>query len=39
MPEVQGGDEMMGLLRGFFFSGADEVVASLWKVDESRLRG
>lgn len=32
--QVQGGDEMMGLLRGFFFSGANEVVASLWMVDD-----
>lgn len=32
--KLQGGDEMIGLLRGFFFSGANEVVASLWMVDD-----
>lgn len=32
--KLQVGDEMMGLLRGFFFSGANEVIASLWMVDD-----
>lgn len=32
---ILGGDEMMGLLRAFFFAGARDVVASLWMVDDA----
>ncbi len=32
--EIGKGDELLGLLRGFFFSGASSVVASLWSVDD-----
>jgi CHAT domain-containing protein len=28
------GDELIGLVRGFFFAGARSVIASLWKVDD-----
>ncbi|MEM9043606.1 MAG: CHAT domain-containing protein [Pseudomonadota bacterium] len=31
---VQSGDDVIGLTRGFLFSGADAVVASLWLVDD-----
>lgn len=32
--EARPGDELLGLLRGFFYAGADAVIASLWKVDD-----
>jgi CHAT domain-containing protein len=31
---VANGDELIGLVRGFFFAGARSVIASLWKVDD-----
>lgn len=35
---VQAGDELMGLLRGFFAAGAKAAMASLWRVDDSITR-
>ncbi|ANK81118.1 MAG: hypothetical protein TEF_10160 [Rhizobiales bacterium NRL2] len=32
---VRSGDDVVGLTRGFLFSGADAIVASLWLVDDS----
>lgn len=32
---VRPGDELIGLLRGFFFAGVQVVVASLWRVDDA----
>lgn len=32
--EISKGDELLGLMRGFFFSGASSLVASLWTVDD-----
>ena len=32
---VQSGDDVVGLTRGFLFSGADAIVASLWLVDDA----
>lgn len=32
--QVQNGDDVVGLTRGFLFAGANSVVASLWKVDD-----
>jgi CHAT domain-containing protein len=29
-----GGDDVVGLTRGFLYAGAKSVVASLWKVDD-----
>ena len=34
LSQIENGDELIGLLRGFFFAGARSVVASLWKVDD-----
>jgi tetratricopeptide (TPR) repeat protein len=31
---VQGGDDVVGLTRGFLFAGAGSVIASLWEVDD-----
>ena len=33
--QVQGGDEVVGLARGFIGAGAPMVVASLWNVDDA----
>ena len=33
--DVQTGDELLGLIRGFFYAGTSDVIASLWKVDDS----
>ncbi len=35
---VQAGDELMGLLRGFFAAGAKRAVASLWRVEDAITR-
>ena len=32
--EIGKGDELLGLMRGIFFSGASSLVASLWSVDD-----
>ena len=32
---IESGDELIGLTRGFLFAGTDSIVASLWKVDDS----
>jgi len=32
--EIGKGDELLGLMRGFFFSGASSLLASLWSVDD-----
>jgi CHAT domain-containing protein len=32
--EVETGDELLGFIRGFFFAGTSNLVASLWKVDD-----
>jgi CHAT domain-containing protein len=32
--QVQGGDDVVGLTRGFLFAGAGSVIASLWQVDD-----
>ncbi len=32
--KVAGGDDVVGLTRGFFYAGASSIVASLWKVDD-----
>ena len=34
LSELANGDELIGLVRGFFFAGARSVLASLWKVDD-----
>ena len=31
---INNGDELIGLIRGFFFAGASSLVASLWKVND-----
>jgi len=36
--QVQGGDELMGLLRGFFAAGARSLLVSLWRVDDAAAR-
>jgi CHAT domain-containing protein len=35
---VKAGDELLGLLRGFFIAGAPRVLASLWRVHDSTTR-
>ncbi|WP_339669564.1 CHAT domain-containing protein [Dasania marina] len=32
--ELANGDEVIGLTRGFLYAGSDNIVASLWKVDD-----
>lgn len=34
LSELANGDELIGLVRGFFLAGARSVLASLWKVDD-----
>lgn len=34
MSEVETGDELLGLIRGFLFAGTSNLIASLWKVDD-----
>lgn len=34
MASVENGDELVGLVRAFFFSGASSLLATLWKVDD-----
>ena len=34
LSDVENGDELIGLLRGFFFAGSRSIIASLWKVDD-----
>jgi CHAT domain-containing protein len=36
--EVEGGDELMGLVRAFLLGGTRAVVVSLWRVDELATR-
>lgn len=31
---VEGGDDVVGLIRGFMYAGANSVIASLWEVDD-----
>jgi CHAT domain-containing protein len=33
--KVSGGDDVVGLVRGFLYAGANSIVASLWQVDDS----
>lgn len=33
--DVQSGDDVVGMVRGFFYAGANNVVASLWQVDDA----
>lgn len=33
--KVSGGDDVVGLVRGFLYAGASSIVASLWQVDDS----
>ncbi len=33
--DVKNGDDVIGLTRGFFFSGAQSIVSSLWMVDDT----
>ena len=37
--KVQNGDDVVGLIRGFFYAGANSIVASLWKVDDESTAG
>lgn len=32
---VEGGDDVVGLIRGFMYAGANSVIASLWEVDDT----
>ncbi|MBU1183235.1 MAG: CHAT domain-containing protein [Proteobacteria bacterium] len=38
LSSVENGDELIGLLRGLFFAGKSNIVASLWKVDDMGTR-
>lgn len=38
LSELANGDELIGLVRGFFFAGARSVIASLWKVDDEATK-
>ena len=38
LSKVENGDELIGLLRGLFFAGKSNIVASLWKVDDMSTR-
>ena len=38
MSEIKNGDELIGLVRGFFFAGTSSLVASLWKVDDTATK-
>jgi CHAT domain-containing protein len=35
---VENGDELIGLVRGFFFAGSRSVMASLWQVDDKATK-
>ena len=35
---LENGDELIGLVRGFLFSGSSSIVASLWQVDDEATR-
>lgn len=36
--KVMTGDEVMGLIRGFMFAGADNIIGSLWQVEDTSTR-
>ena len=38
LSSVESGDELIGLIRGLFFAGKSNIVASLWKVDDMGTR-
>ena len=38
LSKLANGDELIGLVRGFFFAGARSVIASLWKVDDEAAK-
>lgn len=35
LSKIQGGDDLIGLSRGFFYAGAPSLLATLWKVDDA----
>ena len=35
LADVQSGDDVVGLSRGFFYAGASNILASLWQVDDA----
>ena len=35
LADVQSGDDVVGLSRGFFYAGANNILASLWQVDDA----
>ncbi len=37
LAKVQGGDDLVGLSRGFIYSGTPSLLASLWEVDDKSV--